>query len=69
MVTGSYVTMGPKNFPWLKAIANNYDEYKYVSISFDFKPVCPTTTNGLFMMFYDYDRTDPVPTNINTYYN
>lgn len=50
-------------FPWLSSIASRYESYIFESLSFSYKPVCPTTTPGSMMLAIDYDASDPIPPN------
>jgi len=45
-------------FPWLKIIASCYDMYRVNSMSFIYKPDCPTTVGGAIALYVDYDATD-----------
>lgn len=49
-------------FPWLSSIASNYESYKFRSLRFKYKPICPTTTPGKVMLGVDYDASDNAPT-------
>jgi len=44
-------------FPWLRSIANNFEEYK-IKLVFVWNPICPATTAGSVMMAFDYDPSD-----------
>jgi len=44
-------------FPWLRNIANNFEEYQ-IQLMFAWNPTCPATTTGQVWMAYDYDPED-----------
>lgn len=48
-------------FPWLHAIANNYDTYHVDKFVVEYVPICPTNTVGQVMMLLDYDALDVTP--------
>jgi hypothetical protein len=50
-----------RTFPWLSAIAPNFEKYRFVSLKFELKPQAPSITSGVIMMAFDYDPTDPAP--------
>lgn len=49
-------------FPWLHAIAMNYDFYKFVDLRVSYSPTCSTLTAGNVMMAIDFDVNDYPPT-------
>lgn len=49
-------------FEWLNTIANNYESYVAVKISFEFETMKSTATNGSLLMAVDYNGADPIPT-------
>lgn len=52
----------PGTFPWLNALANNYETYCFESLRFRYQPRCSTLTGGTVMMLMDYDCLDGAPT-------
>ena len=48
-------------FPWLSAIAERYESFHFKRLSFEYVPICPTTTTGNAMMAIEYDVSDPAP--------
>lgn len=48
-------------FPWLSAIAKNYETYVVEDFAVHYVPTCPTTTPGQVMMSIDYDADDDAP--------
>lgn len=48
-------------FPWLSTIAQNYDKYKFLALSFEYVPSCSTTTEGRVIMSIDTDMDDSAP--------
>lgn len=54
---------GTNQFPRLNALAALYSEYRWVSCTVRYKPVCPSTSPGRVVMSATYDPdTDVVPT-------
>lgn len=49
-------------FPWLSAIAANYESYTFKKLSYRYVPLCPTSTQGRVTMAIDYDARDAIPT-------
>lgn len=49
-------------FPWLAAIAANYESYTFKKLNYRYVPLCPTSTQGRVTMAIDYDARDAVPT-------
>jgi len=45
-------------FPWLSAVAVNYEEYKFNKLKFVFEPYVSSATAGYIAMNCDYDATD-----------
>lgn len=45
-------------FPWLSAIADRYEKYKFTALAFEYTPMCPTSTPGLIVLSLDYDPDD-----------
>jgi hypothetical protein len=48
-------------FPWLSAVAGNFESYKFKNLTFEYKPICPTTTAGKIILAMDYDAADAAP--------
>lgn len=51
-----------QTFPWLSKLGSRYDKYRFVSLRFEYKSVCPTSTSGVMMMSVDFDAADATPT-------
>lgn len=49
-------------FPWLSAIANRFESYRFRSLRFVYEPQCPTTAAGTISMVVDFDSADLPPT-------
>lgn len=49
-------------FPWLSAIAANYESYTFKRLSYRYVPLCPTSTPGRVTMAIDFDARDAAPT-------
>lgn len=49
-------------FPWLAAIAANYESYTFKKLAYRYVPLCPTSTQGRVTMAIDYDARDSIPT-------
>jgi hypothetical protein len=52
----------PSSFPWLSALANNFESYRFRSLRFRYIPNCPSTTVGSSYLCVDYDPADAPPT-------
>jgi len=50
-------------FPWLAAIAANYDKYKFMTLEYTFVPAISTATAGRVTLAYNYNALDPLPAN------
>lgn len=48
-------------FPWLAAIARNYESYKFRSLTFEYRTTASSITKGSVMMALDYDASDAPP--------
>lgn len=46
-------------FPWLAALANQYESYKFLKLSFEYIPGCGSSQGGHCIMAVDYDSADP----------
>jgi len=49
------------SFPWLGPIAQNFEQYKFNSLRWEFVPRCATTTPGSFYMATSYDARENPP--------
>ncbi len=52
-------------FPWLCAIARNYEQFIWRKLKFHLKTMTSTTSVGTVAMAFDYDPTDRAPSNKN----
>lgn len=52
----------PVTFPWLASLAPNFEQYRFKMLKFMVKPQAPSTKPGVVMLAFDYDPTDPPPT-------
>jgi hypothetical protein len=50
-------------FPWLSAIANRFEKYKFRSLKFRYVPMQAAVAGALTMAF-DFDPMDPPPTSV-----
>lgn len=50
-------------FPWLSTIANSYDGYRVLKMSFEFKTNSGSANTGHIIQAIDYDAKDDIPTN------
>lgn len=57
------------SFPWLSPIAQNFQSYRFTSLSFTYVPTCGTTTTGLLMMAFDPDPSNPSPNSLPAMYS
>jgi len=48
-------------FPWLSAIANQFEMYKFHKLQFVYEASCPTSQAGKIEFCYDYDAADVAP--------
>jgi hypothetical protein len=48
----------PVTFPWLSAVAPNFEYYSMNNIAFEWVPSCPTDLGGAVVMALDYDADD-----------
>lgn len=58
------IAINPGNataFPWLSAIAANYESYTFKKLAYRYVPLCPTSTQGRITMAIDYDARDSIP--------
>lgn len=56
------VNPGRAMFPWLSAVANAFDSYRFTRLKFEYIPKCPTSLSGSVTMAFDYHCTDAPPT-------
>lgn len=56
-------------FPWLSNIATSYESYRFEKVSIHFETSLPTTTQGAFIMAFDYDASDESPANKSDFLN
>lgn len=50
-------------FPWLSAIANNWEKYRFRYLAFEYATFRPTTDTGTVVLTFDPDATDELPQN------
>ena len=50
-----------ETFPWLSAIANRFESYRFHALRFCYEPAVSTTTPGTAMLVVDYDASDAGP--------
>lgn len=61
-ITGFDVNPGSAvAFPWLSKVAQNFEMYRFRRLEFKYQPACPTTTQGIVVMAFDYDASDAIP--------
>lgn len=51
------------SFPWLAAIAQNYEEYKFEKLRYCYEQEAPTSATGAIILSIDYDAADAAPAN------
>lgn len=51
----------PILFPWLSALAPNFEKYHFKKLDFQLKPQAPSTKPGVVMLALDYDPVDLPP--------
>lgn len=62
-VTGYPVNPGQgQTFPWLSVLARNFEKYRFRRLKFEFESSQPTTAQGMTMLAFDLDASDPAPT-------
>jgi hypothetical protein len=62
---GSVLNPGiPQNFPWLSAIAQNYQKFKWKFIRYIYVPQCPSTIPGSIYLEMHYDFLDNAATSL-----
>jgi hypothetical protein len=49
------------SFPWLAPIANQWEQYHFMDLSYHYIGRCPTTFAGSIMLVPEYDILDPDP--------
>lgn len=61
-VTGYPVNPGQgQTFPWLSVLARNFEKYRFRRLRFEFESSQPTTAQGMTMLAFDLDASDPAP--------
>lgn len=50
------------SFPWLSTVANNYEQYRFNTLSFCYISSASTNTTGDIYIIPEYDADDPPPT-------
>lgn len=50
-----------ETFPWLSAIAGNFESYLFKTLMFGYETTSPTTAPGSVMLGADFDAADPQP--------
>jgi hypothetical protein len=64
-ISGAISNVGiPSSFPWLAAIATNYQKFRFRSLRFFFSGACPTSTNGKVFINISYDVLDNAPSTL-----
>lgn len=53
-----------KLFPWLSAMAQSWEHYRFERVSIEFQPIVGTSANGLIALAPDYNLVEPVPTSM-----
>lgn len=48
-------------FPWLSVLARNFEKYRFRQLRFEFESSQPTTAQGMTMLAFDLDASDPSP--------
>ena len=48
-------------FPWLSAIGQRFESYRFLSLAFEYKPSCSTSTAGKVILAIDFDAEDSPP--------
>jgi hypothetical protein len=54
----------PGSFPWLSAIAANYQKFRFRYLRFFFSGSCPTSTTGKVFISLTYDGLDSIPSTL-----
>lgn len=49
-------------FPWLSTLALSYESYRFEKLKYIFESSVATSTDGAFIMAFDYDASDSAPT-------
>jgi hypothetical protein len=63
-VTASYA-LNPglaTSFPWLSVQAQQFQEYRFRKLCYEYVPIAPTSTQGDVTLCVDYDSSNPPPT-------
>lgn len=53
-----------EGFPWLSAIANRFESYKFRKLSFEYVPRTSSTKDGAITLIFDYDPQDSGPNSL-----
>lgn len=62
---GSVINAGiTTNYPWLSAIAGNYQKFKWKYLRYIYVPQCPSTTPGSIYLEMHYDWLDAASTSL-----
>jgi len=51
-------------FPWLSALAGNFQSYSFRKLVFHYKPSCPTSTAGIVALAFDPDPSNSAPSTL-----
>jgi len=51
----------PGSFPWLSKVAKPFENFVFHTLNYEYKPSCPTTTQGSLTLVPEYDSTAPLP--------
>lgn len=51
-------------FPWLSALAANFQSYTFRKLVFHYKPSCPTSTAGIVALAFDPDPSNDPPSTL-----
>ncbi|APG76638.1 hypothetical protein 3 [Wenzhou tombus-like virus 14] len=52
-----------RSFPWLSSVASAFESYRFQRLTYEYQPLCPTSTAGKLLLTIDYDAADVPPTN------
>jgi len=64
--TAGYYKLNPANgnmFPWLSVVSQNWERYRFHSVTIRYIPRCSTATNGFVQIYHDADVLDTAPNN------
>lgn len=51
------------SFPWLAPMANQWDQYRFNRLKYQYVPRCGSSTSGTVTLAPEYDISDPPPSN------